>query len=72
MRIYRRRRSPACRFPFEMSHSHSACHPNVAYDTKMRLDLLATMRPGATRMHEGVGVGYLPNDGVVRVGGELR
>jgi hypothetical protein len=28
-----------CRFSFEMSHSHSGCHPNVAYDMKMRLDL---------------------------------
>jgi hypothetical protein len=38
-----------CRFSFEMSHSHLAGHPNVAYDTKMRLDLLATTRPRAER-----------------------
>jgi hypothetical protein len=26
-----------CRFPFKMSHSQNVCHPNVAYDTRMRL-----------------------------------
>lgn len=25
-----------CRFSYEMSHSHSGCHLNVAYDKKMR------------------------------------
>ena len=30
--------SAECRFPIEMSHSHSACHPNVAYDTRLRLE----------------------------------